>query len=109
MGFVEVLRRMVGDELEKTKRAEYPAPMATPDEHPPFGFPLPEGIIYRGPAKPPDAEWRRRALERLDYTYIPAKIADVDEAIAHMERASGCISIGRAPRRSDYRGRGKWS
>ena len=109
MGFVGVLRRMVGDESAGIERAEYPEDMTTPDEHPAFGFPLPEGIVYRGPAKLPDAESRRRALARYPHTYIPAKIADVDEAIAHMERASGCISIGRAPRRSDYRGRGKWS
>jgi hypothetical protein len=45
----------------------------------------------------------------LHTTLIPARITDPDEAIRNMHEVSGSISIGRPPRKSDYRARWRYN
>ena len=81
----------------------------------PDGTPLPPGIRM---TRPTNAEarlrelgitpWTAEEIER-NTTVIPARITDPDEAIRNMHEVSGSISIGRPPRKSDYRARWRYN
>ena len=70
---------------------------------------LPEGMVYLPPTHGPDPSVRRYTLEEIEIERREPTITDLDAALRRIDEKAGCISIGRAPRRSDYRGRGKWS
>ena len=70
---------------------------------------LPEGMVYLPPTHGPDPSVRRYTLEEIEIERREPPITDLDAALRRIDEKAGCISIGRAPRRSDYRGRGKWS
>jgi hypothetical protein len=81
----------------------------------PDGTPLPPGIRM---TRPTNAEQRLRAIgitplspeqRAANGTFIPARITDPDEAIRNMHAVSGSISIGRPPRKSDYRARWRYN
>lgn len=70
---------------------------------------LPEGMVYLPPTHGPDPSVRRYALKEIEIERREPTITDPDAALRRIDEKAECISIGRAPRRSDCRGRGKWS
>ena len=71
-------------------------------------FPFPEGVRYipaRKPLSPVDPSveaWLRENAQ-------PPRTDDVEESIRRMREISGSISIGRPPRKSDYRARWRYN
>ena len=79
----------------------------------PDGTPLPAGVFRYGPTDDDRLDfgftpWTPEEIER-NTTVIPARITDPDEAIRNMHEVSGSISIGRPPRKSDYRARWRYN
>ena len=71
-------------------------------------FPFPEGVRYipaRKPLRPIDPSveaWLRENAQ-------PPRTDDVEESIRRMREISGSISIGRPPRKADYRARWRYN
>ena len=71
------------------------------------GLELPEGFVY-SPATAPSPDLEPWVLE-LRRKLKPMTEAEIADAVARVDRYAGSISIGRPPRRSDWRCRGRYN
>lgn len=79
----------------------------------PDGTPLPTGVFCYEPADDDRLDlgftpWTPEEIERHT-TLIQARITDPIEARRNLHEVSGSISIGRLPRKSDYRARWRYN